>query len=45
MIVKNKITIGKELTMMYLKNDVLLLTDVFQNYIDTCEKAYGSNPL
>ena len=44
-IVKNKITNLKELTMMYLKNDVLLLTDIFQNYIDTCKKAYGINPL
>ena len=44
-IVKNKITNIKELTMLYLKNDVLLLTDIFQNYIDTCKKAYGINPL
>ena len=44
-IVKNKITNLKELTMLYLKNDVLLLTDFFQNYIDTCKKAYGINPL
>ena len=43
--VKNKITNLKELTMLYLKNDVLLLTDIFQNYIDTCKKAYGINPL
>ena len=44
-IIKNKITNLKELTMLYLKNDVLLLTDIFQNYIDTCKKAYGINPL
>ena len=44
-IVKNKISNLKELTMLYLKNDVLLLTDIFQNYIDTCKKAYGINPL
>ena len=44
-IVKNKITNLKELTMLYPKNDVLLLTDIFQNYIDTCKKAYGINPL
>ena len=44
-IVKNKITNLKQLTMLYLKNDVLILTDIFQNYIDTCKKAYGINPL
>ena len=44
-IVKNKVNNLKELTMLYLKNDVLLLTDIFQNYIDTCKKAYGINPL
>ena len=44
-IVKNKIINLKEITMLYLKNDVLLLTDIFQNYIDTCKKAYGINPL
>ena len=44
-ILKNTITNLKELTMLYLKNDVILLTDIFQNYIDTCKKAYGINPL
>ena len=44
-IVKIKITNLKELTMLYLKNDVLLLGDIFQKYIDTCKKAYGINPL
>ena len=29
-IIKNKITNLKKLTMFYLKNDVLLLTDIFQ---------------
>ena len=43
-IIENKTNL-KELTMLYLKNDVLLLTDVFQIYIDTCKKAYGINPL
>ena len=37
-IIKNKITNSKELTMLYLKNDVLL-TDISQNYIDTCKKS------
>ena len=39
------ITNLKELTMLYLKNDVLLLTDILQNFIDTCKKAYAINPL
>ena len=44
-IIKNKITNLKELTLSYLKNDVLLLTVIFQIYIDTCKKAYGIKPL
>ena len=31
--------------MLFLKNDVLLLTEIFQNYIDTCISAYGINLL
>ena len=45
LIIKNKITNTKELFMLCLKNYVLLLTDFFQNYIDTCKKAHGINPL
>ena len=37
--IKNRTTNLKELTKLYLKNDVLLLTDFFQNYIDTCKKS------
>ena len=42
---KNTIGNIKELTMLYLKNVVILLTDIFQKITDTCEKAYGINPL
>ena len=41
-IINNKITNLKEFTMSYLKNfknDVFLLTDIFQNYINTCKKS------
>ena len=35
----------QEILMFYLKNDVILLTENFQNYIDTCKKAYSCNAL
>ena len=38
-VIKKNITNLKELTMLYLKNDVLLLTDIFQIYTDTCKKS------
>ena len=44
-ILTNKITNLEELTMLDLKNDVLLLTDIFQKSIDICNEAYGFNPL
>ena len=31
--------------MLYSKNDVLLLTDMFQKYIDKCKSTNGINPL
>ena len=31
--------------MLYLKNDVIILTVIFQNYIDACIPAYGIIPL
>ena len=31
--------------MLFLKNDVVLLTDIFQKNIDTCNEADGINPL
>ena len=30
--------------MLYLKNNVLVLTELFQSFIDSCKYAYGINP-
>ena len=40
-----KITTAQELTMLYLKMDVLQLTDVFENFVETSTLMYGINPL
>ena len=34
----------KQLTTLYIKNDALLLTDVFQFFVDTCKSGFGINP-
>ena len=39
-----KITNGKKLTMLYLKNDLLLVWDIFRSYMNTCITAFGFNP-
>ena len=39
-----KITCGKELTIFYLKNSVLLLTDSIQIFINTRKYTFGGNP-
>ena len=44
-IIQNKITNLKEITILYSKNDVFSLADNFQNYIDTCNEAYGINTI
>ena len=36
---------GKELTELYLKSDVILLADVFENFIEISVDEYGINPL
>ena len=36
---------GQELTMLYLKMDVLQLADVFENFVETSTLMYGINPL
>ena len=42
---KNKIENGRELTMLYLKMDVLQLTDVFENFVESSTRDYKINPL
>ena len=44
MFVKHKIIKRIELTMLYLMNDVILNTDILQNYIKTSKSAYGIHP-
>ena len=36
---------GKELTKLYLKSDVILLADVFEKFVKLSTKEYGINPL
>ena len=36
---------GQELTMLYLKMDVLQLADVFENFVEKSTLEYGINPL
>ena len=42
---KYNITTHQQLTMLYLKMDVLQLTDVFENFVQTSTEEYGINPL
>ena len=42
---KNKIKHGRELTMLYLKMDVLQLTDVFENFVESSTREYKINTL
>ena len=42
---KNNITTGQELTMLYLKMDVLQLADIFENFVEKSTLMYGINPL
>ena len=36
---------GEELTRLYCKSDVILLADVFENFVKVSTKEYGINPL
>ena len=42
---KIKIKNGRELTMLYLKMDVLQLADVFENFVESSTREYKINPL
>ena len=42
---KNKIENGRELTMLYLKMDVLQLADVFENFVESSTREYKINHL
>ena len=42
---KNKIENGRELTMLYLKMDVLQLADVFENFVKSSTREYKIIPL
>ena len=42
---KYNITTPQQLTMLYLKMDVLQLTDIFENFVQTSTEEYGTNPL
>ena len=42
---KSKIKNGRELTMLYLKMDVLQLADVFENFVESSTREYKINPL
>ena len=42
---KDKIKNGRELTMLYLKMDVLQLADVFENFVESSTREYKINPL
>ena len=41
----NITTTPQQLTMLYLKMDVLQLTDIFENFVQTSTEEYGINPL